>query len=71
VVHDRHRRHLPGEQYQAPCNWTEWAHPPLIQVHEVDRGGHFAAWEEPELFATEVPAAFRPLCAPQIPEPRR
>ncbi len=52
---------FPGEQYQAPRSWAEQAYPNLIYFHEVDRGGHFAAWEEPELFAQEVRAAFRPL----------
>jgi hypothetical protein len=46
------------------------AYPSLTYFNEVDRGGHFAAWEEPELFATEVRAAFRALRRPQIPEPR-
>ena len=50
---------FPGEQYQAPRSWAEEAYPNLIYFHEVDRGGHFAAWEEPELFSTEVRAAFR------------
>ena len=52
---------FPGEQYQAPRSWTERAYPNLIYFNEVDRGGHFAAWEEPELFATEIRAAFRTL----------
>ena len=52
---------FPGEQYQAPRSWTERAYPNLIYFHEVDKGGHFAAWEEPELFATELRAAFRSL----------
>jgi pimeloyl-ACP methyl ester carboxylesterase len=52
---------FPGEQYQAPRSWAEQAYPKLIYYHEVDRGGHFAAWEQPELFATEVRAAFRSL----------
>jgi pimeloyl-ACP methyl ester carboxylesterase len=52
---------FPGEQYQAPRSWAERAYPNLIYFNEVDRGGHFAAWEEPELFATEIRAAFRPL----------
>ncbi len=50
---------FPGEQYQAPRSWTERAYPNLIYYNEVDRGGHFAAWEEPELFAGELRAAFR------------
>jgi pimeloyl-ACP methyl ester carboxylesterase len=52
---------FPGEQYQAPRSWAEQAYPNLIYFNEVDRGGHFAAWEEPELFATEIRAAFSPL----------
>jgi pimeloyl-ACP methyl ester carboxylesterase len=52
---------FPSEQYQAPRSWTEEAYPNLIYFNEVDRGGHFAAWEEPELFAAEVRAAFRSL----------
>ena len=50
---------FPGEQYQAPRSWTERAYPSLIYFNEVDKGGHFAAWEEPELFSNEVRAAFR------------
>ena len=50
---------FPGEQYQAPRSWAEQAYPNLIYFNEVDRGGHFAAWEEPELFSAEVRAAFR------------
>jgi pimeloyl-ACP methyl ester carboxylesterase len=52
---------FPGEQYHAPRSWTERAYPNLIYFDEVDRGGHFAAWEEPELFAAELRAAFRSL----------
>jgi pimeloyl-ACP methyl ester carboxylesterase len=52
---------FPSEQYQAPRSWTEQAYPNLIYFNEVDRGGHFAAWEEPELFATEVRDSFRTL----------
>jgi len=52
---------FPSEQYQAPRSWAERAYPNLIYFNEVDRGGHFAAWEEPELFATEIRAAFSPL----------
>ena len=51
---------FPGESYQAPRSWAERAYPNLIYFHEVDRGGHFAAWEEPDLFAAEIRAAFRP-----------
>jgi pimeloyl-ACP methyl ester carboxylesterase len=52
---------FPGEQYQAPRRWAEKAYPNLIYFNEVDQGGHFAAWEEPELFSDEIRAAFRPL----------
>jgi pimeloyl-ACP methyl ester carboxylesterase len=52
---------FPGEQYQAPRSWAEQAYPKLIYFHEVAKGGHFAAWEEPELFAAELRAAFRPV----------
>jgi pimeloyl-ACP methyl ester carboxylesterase len=52
---------FPGEQYQAPRSWTEKAYPNLIYYHEVDKGGHFAAWEQPLLFADELRAAFRSL----------
>jgi pimeloyl-ACP methyl ester carboxylesterase len=52
---------FPGEQYQAPRSWAERAYPNLIYFNEVDRGGHFAAWEEPELFSHELRAAFRSL----------
>jgi pimeloyl-ACP methyl ester carboxylesterase len=52
---------FPGEQYQAPRKWAEQAYPNLIYFNEVDRGGHFAAWEEPELFSEEIRAAFRSI----------
>ncbi|MGZ4166780.1 MAG: epoxide hydrolase family protein [Solirubrobacteraceae bacterium] len=52
---------FPRELYQAPRSWAEKAYPHLIYFHEVDRGGHFAAWEEPELFVDEVRAGFRSL----------
>jgi pimeloyl-ACP methyl ester carboxylesterase len=54
---------FPGEQYQAPRSWAEQAYPNLIYFNEVDRGGHFAAWEQPELFSEEMRAAFRPIRA--------
>jgi len=50
---------FPSEQYQAPRTWAERAYPNLIYFNEVDKGGHFAAWEQPELFAAELRAAFR------------
>jgi pimeloyl-ACP methyl ester carboxylesterase len=52
---------FPGEQYQAPRSWAERAYPNLIYFNEVDRGGHFAAWEQPQLFTEEIRAAFRSL----------
>src|SRR5215216_735531 len=52
---------FPGEQYQAPRSWAERAYPKLIYFNEVDKGGHFAAWEQPELFSAEVRAGFRSL----------
>jgi pimeloyl-ACP methyl ester carboxylesterase len=50
---------FPGEIWRTPRSWAEKSYPTLSYFNEVDRGGHFAAWEEPELFATEVRAAFR------------
>ena len=52
---------FPRELYQAPRSWAERAYPNLIYYNEVDRGDHFAAWQEPEIFTTEVRAAFRSL----------
>jgi pimeloyl-ACP methyl ester carboxylesterase len=52
---------FPGEIWQTPRSWVEASYPNVIYFNKVDRGGHFAAWEEPELFATEVRAAFRSL----------
>jgi pimeloyl-ACP methyl ester carboxylesterase len=52
---------FPGEIFRAPRSWVEKGYPHLTYFHEVDRGGHFAAWEEPELFSEEVRAAFRTL----------
>jgi pimeloyl-ACP methyl ester carboxylesterase len=52
---------FPGEIFQAPRSWVENSYPNVIYFNKVDRGGHFAAWEEPELFASEVRAAFRSL----------
>jgi pimeloyl-ACP methyl ester carboxylesterase len=52
---------FPGEIFRAPRSWVEKSYPNVTYFNEVDKGGHFAAWEEPELFATEVRAAFRPL----------
>jgi pimeloyl-ACP methyl ester carboxylesterase len=52
---------FPNELYRAPRSWAERAYPNLIYFNEVDRGNHFAAWQEPELFTTEVRAGFRSL----------
>jgi pimeloyl-ACP methyl ester carboxylesterase len=52
---------FPGEIYRAPRSWAEQNYHQLIYWNEVDKGGHFAAWEEPELFASEIRAAFRSL----------
>ena len=52
---------FPGEIWRTPRSWAEKAYPNLTYFNEVDRGGHFAAWEEPELFSTEVRAAFKSL----------
>jgi len=52
---------FPGEIFRAPRSWVEKFYPNVIYFNEVDKGGHFAAWEEPELFASEVRAAFRSL----------
>ena len=52
---------FPGEIFQAPKTWVEKVYPNLIYFHQADRGGHFAAWEEPDLFAAELRAAFRSL----------
>ena len=52
---------FPGEQYQAPRSWTERAYPNLIHYNTLDKGGHFAAWEQPQLFSEEIRAAFRSL----------
>jgi pimeloyl-ACP methyl ester carboxylesterase len=52
---------FPGEIWRTPRSWVEKAYPNVIYFNEVDKGGHFAAWEEPELFSEEVRAAFRTL----------
>jgi pimeloyl-ACP methyl ester carboxylesterase len=52
---------FPGEIYRAPRSWVERSYRNLIHFNEVDTGGHFAAWEQPELFARELRAAFRSL----------
>ncbi|HEY3265946.1 MAG TPA: epoxide hydrolase [Armatimonadota bacterium] len=53
----------PDELYQAPRSWTEQAYPKLIYYNKVNKGGHFAAWEQPEIFTEEMRAAFKSLRA--------
>ena len=62
---------FPGEIWRTPRSWAEKSYPTLSYFGEAERGGHFAAWEEPELFAAELRAAFHPLRGPQVPEPSR
>jgi pimeloyl-ACP methyl ester carboxylesterase len=52
---------FPGEIWRTPRSWVEASYPNVVYFNEADRGGHFAAWEEPELFAEEIRAAFRSL----------
>jgi pimeloyl-ACP methyl ester carboxylesterase len=52
---------FPGENYQAPRSWTEQAYHKLIYFNEVEKGGHFAAWEQPQLLSEEIRAGFRSL----------
>ena len=52
---------FPGENYEAPRSWAERAYQKLIYYNIVDKGGHYAAWEQPEIFSRELRAAFRPL----------
>lgn len=52
---------FPDEIFRAPRSWVELSYPTLAYFHEAEKGGHFAAWEEPQIFAEEVRAAFRPL----------
>jgi pimeloyl-ACP methyl ester carboxylesterase len=52
---------FPGEIYRAPRSWAERTYHDLVYFNEVEKGGHFAAWEQPELFAAELRAAFRSL----------
>jgi pimeloyl-ACP methyl ester carboxylesterase len=52
---------FPGELYQPPRSWVEAAYPKLIHFNKLDKGGHFAAWEQPELFVNEVRAGLRSL----------
>jgi hypothetical protein len=52
---------FPGEIWRTPRSWVESFYPNVTYFNEAERGGHFAAWEEPELFSAEMRAAFRPL----------
>lgn len=52
---------FPGEQYEAPRSWTERAYPKLIHYSRAEKGGHFAAWEQPTIFTQELRVAFRSL----------
>jgi hypothetical protein len=52
---------FPEEVYRPPKTWAQRAFPNLIYFNNADRGGHFAAWEHPEMFATELRAAFKSL----------
>ena len=52
---------FPGEIWRTPRSWVEASYPNVVYFNEVDKGGHFAAWEEPELFSTEMRAAFKSL----------
>ena len=52
---------FPGEIFPAPRSWVEKSYPNVTYFNEVDKGGHFAAWEEPQLFSAELREAFRPL----------
>ena len=55
------RQRLPAELYQAPRSWTDQAYSNLTYCNEVDQSGHFAAWQEPEIFTNELRAAFTSL----------
>ncbi|WP_052273016.1 epoxide hydrolase family protein [Flavihumibacter solisilvae] len=52
---------FPGEVYKAPRSWVERVYTNLVYFNEVDKGGHFASWEQPQLFVKEMRAAFRPM----------
>ena len=52
---------FPDDLYQVPRSWAEQAYPNLIHYNKLDKGGHFAAWEQPQLFSEEVRAGFRSL----------
>jgi pimeloyl-ACP methyl ester carboxylesterase len=61
---------FPDELYQVPRSWAEQAYPHLIHYNRLPAGGHFAAWEQPDLFTEEVRAGLRSLRKAQVPEPR-
>lgn len=52
---------FPDELYEAPQSWAEQAYPNLIYYNKLDKGGHFAAWEQPKIFSEELRTAFRSL----------
>jgi hypothetical protein len=52
---------FPDELYAAPKNWAEKAYPKLIYFNKLNKGGHFAAWEQPQVFSEELHAAFKSL----------
>ena len=52
---------FPDELYQAPRSWAEKAFPRLVHYNRLDKGGHFAAWEQPESYVRELRATFRTL----------
>ncbi len=52
---------FPDELYQAPRSWAEKAYPKLVYYNKLPKGGHFAAWEQPQVFAAELRAAFKTL----------
>jgi hypothetical protein len=52
---------FPDELYQAPRSWAEKAYPSLIHYNKLQKGGHFAAWEQPDLFVSEMRQAFKSL----------
>jgi pimeloyl-ACP methyl ester carboxylesterase len=52
---------FPDDVVYSPRSWAEQAYPNLVHYNEVDRGGHFAAWEQPELYASELRAGLRSL----------
>ena len=61
VVDPGRLHQFPDEIFRAPRSWVEQAYPNVVYFNKVDKGGHFAAWEQPEIFTTEVRAAFRTL----------